>query len=113
MNIGPFNITGTSNSNHTIFTAKLTDISTSAVEINDLQSLAVYPNPSSGQFSIRNEKAENLKITLQNIQGEIISISESSLYSIDFELNSLRPGVYILRIESYNRFYRNEKVVIY
>ncbi len=109
----PFNLTGNSNNTHTIFTAKLTDLNTSMPGINDDPLIQAFPNPNSGNFSILNKNMENLKITIQNLQGQIISYTESSHYTIDFTMKNAVPGVYIMNIESAFHTFRNIKIVTY
>ncbi len=73
------------------------------VGINELSQLgiSVYPNPSSGIFTINFSKnGTHAKIRVINLIGEVLSTVElNNRNTYKFDISSLAKGVYILQIE--------------
>jgi len=61
-------------------------------------SISVYPNPSNGNFTIKNLTL-NEPVTIYNIQGKLVYNSVVSNTEINFNLN-VSPGVYLVRINN-------------
>jgi len=89
----------------------------SAVDNNDLaNSLNVYPNPTSGKFtvSITNAEAADMILELVNISGQVVYRNEvKAAYSYNEELDASQfaKGVYYLKVND-GKEVRVEKVVV-
>ncbi len=87
------------------------------VETNDLaNSLNVYPNPTSGKFtvSITNAEAADMILELVNISGQVVYRNEvKAAYSYNEELDASQfaKGVYYLKVND-GKEVRVEKVVV-
>ena len=64
-------------------------------------SVAVYPNPSNGNFTVSGLKAEST-ITVMDIQGREVFSSLSGQAEVTDITANLKPGSYIVRIENTN-----------
>jgi hypothetical protein len=61
---------------------------------------ALYPNPTSGKFSITFGKAlNNADVFLIDINGKVIRQFKATGNKVDFDLSSASAGVYFVRIE--------------
>ena len=82
---------------------------TSILEYENINSLFIYPNPSSGQFSISNDKNIHSVCVFDFLGNEIIlnKINETT-FSIDKE----NSGVYLVKIISNNGSKTNKKLII-
>ncbi len=77
-----------------------------------LSPIEVFPNPSSGIFNLKTENIEIEKLKLYDISGRLVwqdEISFSSSKAIN--LKSLRPGIYILQVNS-DQGISNSKIII-
>ncbi|OFY56547.1 MAG: hypothetical protein A2W93_03740 [Bacteroidetes bacterium GWF2_43_63] len=72
---------------------------------NDLFNVSIYPNPTSGQLTITFPAEDDY--TLSFIQKEQISAQKT----VQFDLNSVAPGVYMLKIENAEGFVLKRVVV--
>jgi mannan endo-1,4-beta-mannosidase len=74
--------------------------------INNLDNIAIYPNPSTGIYTITFDKTtnENLTIEVMDITGKTIKtlVVKSDIGSTQLNLQDLPNGVYITRISSAN-----------
>ena len=61
---------------------------------SDLESIAVYPNPTTGELYI--DAIGIQKVECYNQMGQLVRVYDNVLNSID--LNNLSEGVYTLRI---------------
>ena len=81
---------------------------------NDLQ-LMVYPNPSTGIFSLRTAMAmANVHISLTDMQGREIYNETTDLNAGDsksLNISSAAPGIYILKIENGKQLFA-EKIIV-
>jgi hypothetical protein len=61
----------------------------------------VFPNPSSGLFSIRRERVLNSSFTVSVYDpiGQLIKVESSSLNSLEIDLSGFSNGIYLLRID--------------
>lgn len=61
---------------------------------------ALYPNPTSGRFSITFSKTlEKAEVLLTDVNGRVIQQFKASGNKVDFDLSSVSAGVYFVRIE--------------
>jgi len=89
------------------------DIIINAVINEHIDHLLVYPNPVSGHLYLTNMKgsalSENAKISIQNVEGKVLPMSEYSFGQLD--VSSLQEGIYILIIEDKGQSFRGKFVV--
>ena len=89
------------------------DILINAVINEHIDHLLVYPNPVSGHLYLTNMKgsalSENAKISIQNVEGKVLPMSEYSFGQLD--VSSLQEGIYILIIEDKGQSFRGKFVV--
>ncbi len=65
------------------------------------QDILIYPNPASNKLFVKSNKTGIKKITLMTITGEIIKeISGHNQKLISFEKGPIKPGIYLLRIDT-------------
>lgn len=83
--------------------------------VEGVKTLAVYPNPSSGEsisFNFNFDPQENDRVVLVDHVGyEVFSASATSAYNKVVFDSRLRPGIYILRFVS-KEFEQTSKVII-
>lgn len=83
---------------------------TLAVEVNTLEGVSVYPNPSEGMITISNENNTANAVTVSNMAGQVVYMQDvNSEVSID--LASFGSGVYVVTVRGENGSLV-EKVVI-
>jgi hypothetical protein len=89
----------------------------SAVENADLMSsLNVYPNPTTGKFTvnINNPEAADMTIELVNISGQVVyrnEVKAAYSYNEDIDASTFAKGVYYLKVNNGNGV-KIEKVVV-
>lgn len=74
----------------------------------------VYPNPSSGQFTISSDQVPHGKFSarLYNLEGKLV-LEQALAGSFSFVYaNSLPPGTYVLKISSDAGYEQEEKIVL-
>ncbi|MDR0364727.1 MAG: C25 family cysteine peptidase [Bacteroidales bacterium] len=80
------------------------EICVEPVGINDIenkQSVRVYPNPANSQITVVAENME--RITIFNIAGKLIKEIECRDYSIDIPVSDFENGIYLLQINTGDR----------
>ncbi|PKR82122.1 hypothetical protein CW751_01940 [Brumimicrobium salinarum] len=71
------------------------------LEKDDLsQSINIYPNPSSGSFTVETNIEGQKTVTLSNITGEVINVYASNKDKILVQEEQLSSGIYMLTIEN-------------
>ena len=61
---------------------------------------ALYPNPTTGKFSITfSKELKNAKVFITDINGKVISSFKANGYKINFDLSAVASGVYFVRID--------------
>jgi hypothetical protein len=61
---------------------------------------ALYPNPTSGKFSVTFSKAlKNAAISLTDEQGRVVKSFKASGNRLDFDVSALAGGIYYVRVE--------------
>ena len=99
----------TSNGNSDAFILKLDLITSSISESDAYHPFVVFPNPNNGKFSIDFGTDEIDKVEVWNVSGEIVkTVLHPHSMTTDF---SLKPGVYILRVKSSEK-YSSYRIVV-
>lgn len=76
------------------------------------KSFLIYPNPSSGQFTIYSERFENASYQLMNSLGQKIQEEKISQQEQQVNTSSLSDGIYFLIITNNNRLVQQQKIII-
>lgn len=78
-----------------------------SVEENDFDLFTVYPNPSDGTVHINLSSIDDVKISLFDIRGRLISsevhTNNSGTFNKEVNFSTVSSGIYILNVESGNR----------
>lgn len=78
---------------------------------NTLQEVSLYPNPSDGNFTVRNITG-NAVLNVYDVSGRIVSQQQlQQNTSQQITLSGIEAGVYLVTIENETGFYREEIVV--
>jgi hypothetical protein len=77
----------------------INNVVTSTVRTAEEDAIVVYPNPSSGSFTVANLPSGFRRLEITDVRGSIVLSKEAEPGRSEINLNSdLTPGVYILRI---------------
>ena len=79
-----------------------------AVEENEMQNFALFPNPNNGNFTIQfNSVSENpIQINVHDIRGREVftkNYNHSGLFSENLNLDTLQAGVYLVTVQDGNK----------
>ncbi len=66
---------------------------------NDKESFGIFPNPSSGIFTIKDSESENFILVIYDLTGNIILPGEVSDDGV-IDISSQPTGMYILQIKT-------------
>ncbi|MDY0161535.1 MAG: T9SS type A sorting domain-containing protein, partial [Bacteroidales bacterium] len=61
-----------------------------------LEEVEIYPNPASNQITITN--AQNSKLYIYNIAGQLIKTIDNSDNKLDIDISNLADGLYTIKI---------------
>ncbi|MBI5217972.1 MAG: choice-of-anchor J domain-containing protein [Bacteroidia bacterium] len=78
-------------------------ILTSIPAIADSKAISVYPNPTRGKINIIN--AENSKVYIYNLTGEVIMVFENAEVVKSVDISGLAAGSYIIKVYTDNKVY--------
>lgn len=81
----------------------------SAIPIQYLEDVNIYPNPTSGILFIEADNITNISIT--NIEGKIILSKSINANNAELYLSNFSKGIYLMKIET-NEGLRVEKIVL-
>jgi Secretion system C-terminal sorting domain len=81
----------------------LTDVSNVSVQENALSSIAVFPNPASNQFMIKNDFNTNAQLWIYNAQGQLIFNHKMNQPVEVMSVSDWADGVYQLVLQSGSR----------
>ncbi|MEO1448439.1 MAG: T9SS type A sorting domain-containing protein [Bacteroidota bacterium] len=59
----------------------------------------LFPNPSNGQLRIQQKEAQPFSVQLMNLQGQTLQHGETRMGTIDWNLNRLPTGIYLVQID--------------
>lgn len=94
----PYPARGVVQQPNTVVTA---DTSLGLAQTTEFQEIdALYPNPTTGQFSVTFSKAlDNATLNILDANGKIIIQVKAKGYKVDFDLSARAAGVYYIRVE--------------
>jgi hypothetical protein len=73
----------------------------------------IYPNPSTGSFTIRSDKHKLENIKVYNLLGELVNSQQQiSTNAITIDLSNHSKGIYFIRIEDENQNVSTKKIVV-
>lgn len=75
-----------------------------------ISKIAVYPNPSTGQFNFENLSNKEVQISIYFINGELIQKSKSNATNIVLDLTNKPDGIYLLHIKEGNNNYTQKLI---
>ncbi len=76
------------------------------VPLSQKESIKIYPNPSHGLIKITN--AENAKIELYSITGNMIQATQSKDQHTQIDISSLKTGTYIVKVIKHNKVFTSK-----
>ena len=79
---------------------------------NTNNDILIYPNPSSGIFTVSSLKHKLQNIKVMNIIGEEILETTTNSQQTTIDLSSYRKGIYFIRITDENKNVINRKIVV-
>jgi len=68
-----------------------------SIEVNDLKAIKVYPNPSSGIYSITRVPKEEVQYEVYNSIGKIVGTGNLASVNNQFSLNDNPSGIYLIK----------------
>ena len=75
--------------------------STLTIEEEDLGTIAVFPNPTTSNFTVAIENPENFtEIEIINLNGEVIYSTDNLSFNNEIDLSAYSAGIYVIRIHS-------------
>lgn len=86
------------------------DGATASVREDFLTNFSLYPNPSNGFINIQSKNVEISKVQLFTITGQKV-LDQKGLVNGGIDVSTYSKGIYILKIESGDKFYTNKIIV--
>jgi hypothetical protein len=100
-----FTVTGTNGTTgcigKTTITQNVTEC-TGIMQYANTGSLKVYPNPTSGEFTVELNNGSAKKVTITDVSGRVIFTKETSDTIIGVDINKFSAGIYYVNIQSDN-----------
>ncbi|MEP6647797.1 MAG: M60 family metallopeptidase [Saprospiraceae bacterium] len=81
-------------------------------EISNGNSVSVFPNPNTGEFTISQNNTNKTEIEIYNLVGERIYKTEFTNLTTTIDLSQQPKGIYFLKTEDHNRNVIIKKVII-
>ncbi len=88
----------------------LTNESTASVKENFATNFSLYPNPSKGFINIQSKNVEISKVQLFTVTGQKV-LDQKGLVNGGIDVSKFAKGIYVLKIESGDKFYTNKVIV--
>ena len=93
-------------------TTTVSVIDCTGMDENDLFNVSIFPNPTSGQLSITFPAEDDYTLSFIDAPGQIVQTTQiSAQKTVQLDLNSFAPGVYMLKIENAEGFVLKRVVV--
>ncbi|MFZ4464726.1 MAG: YDG domain-containing protein, partial [Bacteroidales bacterium] len=82
------------------------------INTEDAFEVMIYPNPATDKVMITiPENEEKVKVTLINASGLVVETSEFNTMDVEYYINHIKPGMYLLRFER-NGMIVNKRLVV-
>jgi hypothetical protein len=102
---------GVSGSTWDVFLTKLS--MNAGVEETKMQNdVALFPNPSSGVFSFKQNNATDIEIEIYNVLGELVYKTILTNLQVTVDLSKHPKGIYFVQITSNKKSTGNKKIII-
>ena len=79
---------------------------------NNLSSLKIFPNPSSGLFTIQSEGESIQSVWVYDVLGKQLVAQNIFGNHANFDLAEKSPGIYLIKIQFENKGIETRKLVI-
>ena len=66
----------------------------------DSKNIFVYPNPSSGSFTVENKQNSSTVIELFELTGKLLKKVNSKGLKTKIDISTFSPGVYVLKVDN-------------
>jgi hypothetical protein len=116
---GNYTVTATNGTCSSVASATTTVGSVSVAEVTNLGThFTIYPNPSTGKFTLVFTSTEIMKykVELRNVLGQVVFTEEindfAGLYTKDFDITEYSKGEYFLVITD-SKKHKMEKLIVY
>ncbi len=72
------------------------------IEKDLARNFSIYPNPARGSFTVTNnwKDIQMKRVTLMDISGKSLLTREADGISLGFSTSALKPGLYLVKIET-------------
>ncbi len=86
----------------------------SSAEIGFSDDKKIYPNPSSGDFTLRLDYSDNPSVIITNLLGQIIDVEArpGTGHELNFDLDGFESGLYIITIFSKGQIPSTHKLIV-
>ena len=77
---------------------KITNGSAGFTDLNNSQTISLYPNPSNGKFEVKCEKDEVRSIKIFNALGEVVYNVNTNSIKSTVDITNQANGIYLLQV---------------
>jgi hypothetical protein len=100
-------------SDYDMFISKLVYTEVGINNVNNQNGINIYPNPTSGIFTIQNSNLRLQSCIIKNLLGAFVYTQKSNLSNqIKIDLSTQPKGIYFVEITDINNNYLNKKIII-
>jgi hypothetical protein len=100
------------NNSGDVFVAKLGSFTGISDENNFINSINIFPNPSTGLFTISQVNTTKAEIEIYNIVGELIYTTEITNLQTTLDLSKVAKGIYFIKLTNTQKNITSGKIVI-